>query len=93
MAEFIIIYKGKTGEFLIEQFSDSTQALNERLRREATIYGPDTEIAHISAPSLASLTKSHSRYFMGSVAIQGDHRKDQPKVTKPGCLVMGLRLP
>lgn len=72
MTDFIITYKRKSGESLIEQFSDSTQALKERLRREAAINDPDVEIAHISAPSLESLKKSHSRYFMGSVEVQGD---------------------
>ena len=72
MTDFIIIYKRRSGESFIKQFSDSTQALKERLRREAAIDDPDIEIAHISAPSLESLKKSHSRYFMGSVEIEGD---------------------
>ena len=72
MTDFIIIYKRRSGESFIKQFSDSTQALKERLRREAAIYDPDIEIAHISSPSLESLKKSHSRYFMGSVELQGD---------------------
>lgn len=67
MAEFVIIYKRRSGESFIKRFSDSTQALKERLRREAAIDDPDVEIAHISAPSLESLKKSHSRYFMGTV--------------------------
>ncbi|OFN74910.1 hypothetical protein HMPREF2537_02995 [Corynebacterium sp. HMSC074E01] len=70
MAEFVITYKRKSGESLIKQFSDSTQALKERLRREAAIDDFDIEIAHISAPSLASLKKSHSRYFMGRVDVE-----------------------
>ncbi|MDK8762770.1 hypothetical protein QP922_02885 [Corynebacterium sp. MSK218] len=72
MTDFIITYKRRSGESFIKQFSDSTQALKERLRREAAIDDPDIEIAHISAPSLESLKKSHSRYFMGSVEIEGD---------------------
>lgn len=72
MTDFIMIYKRRSGESFIKQFSDSTQALKERLRREAAIDDPDIEIAHISAPSLESLKKSHSRYFMGSVEIEGD---------------------
>ena len=72
VAEFVIIYKRKSGESLIEQFSDSTEALKERLRREAAIDDPDIEIAHISAPSLESLKKSHSRYFMGNAEVGGD---------------------
>ena len=72
VAEFVITYKRRSGESFIKQFSDSTQALKERLRREAAIDDPDIEIAHISAPSLESLKKSHSRYFMGSVEVQGD---------------------
>lgn len=71
MAEFVITYKRRSGESFIKQFSDSTQALKERLRLEAAIDDPDIEIAHISAPSLESLKKSHSRYFMGSVEIEG----------------------
>ena len=72
MTDFIIIYKRRSGESFIQQFSDSTQALKERLRREAAIDDPDIEIAHISAPSLESLKKSHSRYFMGRVEIEDD---------------------
>ncbi|WP_070447520.1 hypothetical protein [Corynebacterium sp. HMSC05D03] len=72
MSEFIIIYKRRSGESFIKQFSDSTQALKERLRREAAIDDPDIEIARISAPSLESLKKSHSRYFMGRVEVQND---------------------
>ena len=72
MTDFIIIYKRRSGESFIKQFSDSTQALKERLRSEAAIDDPDIEIAHISAPSLESLKKSHSRYFMGRVEVQGD---------------------
>lgn len=72
MADFIIMYRRSSGESVIKQFSDSAQALKERLRREAAIDDPNVEIAHISAPSLESLRKSHSRYFMGSVEIQGD---------------------
>ena len=72
MTDFIITYRRSSGESVIEQFSDSAQALKERLRREAAINDPDVEIAHISAPSLESLKKSHSRYFMGSVEVQGD---------------------
>ncbi|GAA1471182.1 hypothetical protein GCM10009604_04690 [Corynebacterium aurimucosum] len=71
MAEFVITYKRRSGESFIKQFSDSTEALKERLRREAAIDDPDIEIAHISAPSLESLKKSHSRYFMGSVELEG----------------------
>lgn len=71
MAEFVITYKRRSGESFIKQFSDSTQALKERLRREAAIDDPDFEIAHISAPYLESLKKSHSRYFMGSVEMEG----------------------
>lgn len=55
MAEFVITYKRRSGESFIKQFSDSAEALKERLRREAAIYDPDTEIAHISSPSLESL--------------------------------------
>lgn len=72
MADFIIMYRRSSGESVIKQFSDSPQALKERLRREAAIDDPNVEIAQISAPSLESLRKSHSRYFMGSVEIQGD---------------------
>ncbi|MEO5303437.1 MULTISPECIES: hypothetical protein [unclassified Corynebacterium] len=72
MTDFIITYKRRSGESFIKQFSDSTQALKERLRREAAIDDPDIEIAHISAPSLESLKKSHSRYFMGRVEIEDD---------------------
>lgn len=72
MTDFIITYKRRSGESFIKQFSDSTQALKERLRREAGIHDPDVEIAHISAPSLESLKKSHSRYFMGNVEVEGD---------------------
>ncbi len=71
MTEFIVNYKRRSCESFIKQFSDSTEALKERLHREAAIDGPDTEIAHISAPSLESLKKSHSRYFMASVEIEG----------------------
>lgn len=70
MADFIITYKRNSGESFIEQFSDSTQALKERLRREAAIDDPDIEIAHISSPSLESLKESHSRYFMGIVEVK-----------------------
>ncbi|MDK6808447.1 hypothetical protein FNY86_09745 [Corynebacterium guaraldiae] len=70
MAEFVITYKRRSGESFLKQFSDSTQALKERLRLEAAIDDPDIAIAHISAPSLESLKKSHSRYFMGSVEIE-----------------------
>lgn len=73
MAEFVITYKRRSGESFIKQFSDSTEALKERLRREAAIDDPDIAIAHISAPSLKSLKKSHSRYFMGNVEVEGDH--------------------
>lgn len=72
MTDFIITYKRRSGESFIKQFSDSTQALKERLRREAAIDDPNIEIAHISAPSLESLKKSHSRYFMGRVEIEDD---------------------
>lgn len=72
VAEFVITYKRRSGESFLKQFSDSTQALKERLRREAAIDDPDVEIAHISAPSLESLKKSHSRYFMGNVEVRGD---------------------
>lgn len=50
MAEFVITYKRRSGESFTKQFSDSTQALKERLRREAAIDDPDIEIAHISRP-------------------------------------------
>ena len=69
VAEFVITYKRRSGESFLKQFSDSTQALKERLRLEAAIDDPDIAIAHISAPSLESLKKSHSRYFMGSVEV------------------------
>ena len=46
--------------------------MKERLLREAEVSDPDTEVAHISAPSLESLKKSHSRYFMGEVHIADD---------------------
>ena len=72
MADFIITYKRRSGESVIEQFSDQALALKERLRREAAIDDPDVEIAHISSPSFDSLRKSHSRYFMGSVKVEGD---------------------
>lgn len=71
MAEFVITYKRRLGESFIKQFSDSAEALKVRLRREAAIHDPEIEITHISSPSLESLKKSHSRYFMGSVEIEG----------------------
>ncbi|KXU17692.1 hypothetical protein WM41_1729 [Corynebacterium simulans] len=51
MTEFLITHNRKTGESLIEHFEEPTQAIKNRLRREAEINDPDTEIAHISAPS------------------------------------------
>lgn len=71
MENFIIIYSRKSGESRITQFHDSTQTIRERLRLEAEISDPDIEIAHISAPSLESLKKSHSRYFMGKIELDG----------------------
>lgn len=55
MAELIITYKRRSDESFIGQFSDSTEAFKERLRREAAIDDPDIAIAHISAPPLESL--------------------------------------
>lgn len=69
MLNFIITYKRKSGESRIAQFHDSIRAIRERLRLEAEISDPGIEIAHISAPSLESLKKSHSRYFMGKVEV------------------------
>ena len=69
MTDFIIIYKRKSGESCIKQCPNSAHAVKERLLREAEVSDPDTEVAHISAPSLESLKKSHSRYFMGEVHI------------------------
>lgn len=69
MVDFIITYNRRTGESRITQYQDSAQAIKERLRREADISNPDIEMAHISAPSLESLKKSHSRYFMGKVEL------------------------
>jgi len=72
MTDFIIIYKRKSGESYIKQYPNSAHAVKERLLREAEVSDPDTEVAHISAPSLESLKKSHSRYFMGEVHIADD---------------------
>ncbi|WP_210397802.1 hypothetical protein [Corynebacterium sp. HMSC074H12] len=93
MAEFVIIYKRKSGESLIEQFSDLTQALKERLRREAAIDDFDIEIAHISAPSLESLKKSHSRYFMGKAKLEGGQKGSAPKAAVSRFSVTILRPP
>lgn len=69
MKNFFITYRRKSGESRITQFHDSVQTSRERLRLEAEISDPDIEIAHISARSLESLKKSHSRYFMGKLEL------------------------
>lgn len=74
MSSLVITYNRKTGQSLIELFEEPTQAIKDRLRREAEIDDPDTEVAPISAPSLESLKESHSRYFMGSVELEGDQK-------------------
>ena len=55
MTGFIIFYKRKSGESYITQYPDSAQAVNYRFLREAESSDPDTEVAHNSAPSLASV--------------------------------------
>lgn len=65
MAEFVITYKRRSGESFIKRFSVSTQALKERLHREAGIHDPDVEIAHISAPLPRVLEKVAFTVFHG----------------------------
>lgn len=77
VAKFVITYNRRSGESFIKIFSDSTQAFEERLRREAAIDDLDVEVAHISAPSLESSKKSHSQYFMGRVVLG----INQPSIT------------
>lgn len=70
VAKFVITYNRRSGESFIKIFSDSTQAFEERLRREAAIDDLDVEVAHISAPSLESSKKVSFPVFHGPCCIR-----------------------
>jgi hypothetical protein len=68
MPGFLIEYNRRTRDWHVDEFggpSGHRDALEERLRREVLRDDPDVEIASLSADSLQTIMKTHSRYFQG----------------------------
>lgn len=63
MKHFLIVFNRKTGERDITEYSDSREAIVQRLAEEQSNDNPDVEIVVIGSPSLEDLKVTHSRYF------------------------------
>lgn len=72
MPGFVIDYNRRTGSCKVTEFDGPDGALKatqHRVKIEAGNQDPDREIVSIASSSLASVKRTHSRYFM---------REDQP---------------
>jgi len=68
MAGFAIQYNKRTQDRLIEVFEGENghrAAMRRRLELEKQGLGEDWEIVSLNADSIASIRRSHSRYFHG----------------------------
>lgn len=66
LKHFLLVYNRKSGETDVREFapSEGRDALRARFQLERELRGQDdTEIVVLTGASLASLRKTHSRYF------------------------------
>lgn len=71
MAGFVIEYNRRTGERRVTEYLGADghrQALRRRLALEAERASMEWEIASLTSDSLATVEKTHSRYFMNDLA-------------------------
>jgi predicted amidophosphoribosyltransferase len=70
LKHFLLVYNRRTGETVVQQeFSaaEGRQAVRARFQLERELRGhDDIEIVVLTGTSLASLRKTHSRYFSGA---------------------------
>lgn len=70
LKHFLLVYNRHTGETDVREFaaSEGRDALRARFQLERELRGnAETEIVVLTGASLASLRKTHSRYFGGTV--------------------------
>ena len=65
MAGFVIEFNRRTRERRVWEFADHGDAMRFRLQLEAERQDEDVEIAALISTSLATLQRTHSRYFTG----------------------------
>lgn len=63
MPAFVIEYNRRTGTSQVSQFDDPADAMRMRFELMRVRGDDETEIVSITAPSLAAVKRSHSRYF------------------------------
>lgn len=69
LKHFLLVYDRRTGETNVREFApaEGRDALRARFRLERELRGQDDmEIVVLTGASLASLRKTHSRYFGSS---------------------------
>jgi len=67
MSGFVIDYNRRTGSCKVMEFEGrdgASKATQHRVKIEADNQDPDREIVSIASNSLASVKRTHSRYFM-----------------------------
>lgn len=64
MPGFVIEYNRRTGDVSWAEYAGIREATQERRRRDRVRTDTNIEIVSIGAPDLATLRRSHSRYFM-----------------------------
>lgn len=93
MPTWLIIFRPRTGDLMrFEQYEDSQEALRERFKAERVLGGePGLVIVTISADSLETLKKYHSRFFVKSdAAVYEMSRLGQEiEASPPGIVTSG----
>ena len=71
MWHYLVVYDRRQGQVIRHRaFRESDEALEARFAAEREFRGqPDIEVVVLSARSLASLSRTHARYFKGVAEI------------------------
>ncbi len=68
MSPFLVIYNRSTGSVTVQEFEDSSLAMEARLALESTL-GDDVEVVVLSSESDEQMRETHSRYFNSASEI------------------------
>ena len=65
MPGYVIVFNRQTRERRVTEFEDSREAMRYRLELEGSRTDSNLEIAALVSKSIATLERTHSRYFTG----------------------------
>lgn len=65
MPSYVIQFNRRTRKRAVRSFPTSREAMDYRLELEGERLDSNVEIAALTSPSIASLQRTHARYFTG----------------------------